>query len=50
MIDSAYACALYPIAAYQLTAAALRAAFTPAVGDERAPTREQPGQEKEGPR
>lgn len=50
MIDIAYACALYPYAGYQLTAAALRAALTAAVGDKRDQTREPLAQEKEGPR
>lgn len=48
MIDIAYACALYPIAGYQLTAAALRAALTAAVGDKRDQTREPLAQEQEG--
>ncbi|MCQ8833781.1 hypothetical protein [Streptomyces malaysiensis] len=50
MIDIAYACALYPLAAYQLTAAALRAALTSAASDQRDPTRERFRQEKEDPR
>lgn len=50
MIDIAYACALYPLAAYQLTTAALRAALTTAAGDQRAPTRERLRQEEEDPR
>ncbi|MDG9709711.1 hypothetical protein [Streptomyces sp. DH10] len=50
MIDIAYACALYPIAGYQLTAAALRAALTAAVGDKRDQIREPLAKEKEGPR
>ncbi|MGP3950949.1 hypothetical protein [Streptomyces sp. 7N604] len=47
MIDIAYACALYPLAGYQLTTAALRAAVTAAVGDRRDQTREPLVQEKE---
>jgi hypothetical protein len=48
VIDIAYACALYPIAGYQLTTAALRAALTAAVGDNRDQTSEPLAQEKEG--
>lgn len=46
MIDIAYACALYPLAGYQLTAAALRKALTAAVGDKRERTCEPLAQEK----
>ncbi|TLQ38736.1 hypothetical protein [Streptomyces marianii] len=35
MKDIAYACALYPLAGYQLTAATLRAALTAAAADSR---------------
>ncbi|MET7693901.1 hypothetical protein ABZT06_39050 [Streptomyces sp. NPDC005483] len=49
MIHIAYACALYPIAGYQLTAAALRAALTAAVGDKRAQDQDPLAQEKERP-
>ena len=46
MIDIAYACALYPLAGFQLTTAALRAALTAAAGDKRDRTREPCAQEK----
>ncbi|MFG2681232.1 hypothetical protein [Streptomyces sp. NPDC048392] len=49
MIDIAYACALYPIAGYQLTAAALRAALTAAVGHKHAQTHDPLAHEKERP-
>ncbi|MEH0572811.1 MULTISPECIES: hypothetical protein [Streptomyces] len=49
MIHIAYACALYPIAGYQLTAAALRAALTAAVGDKRPQNKDPLAQEKDRP-
>jgi hypothetical protein len=39
-MDIAYACALYPLASYQFTAAVLRAALTAAAGGQRSQTRE----------
>ncbi len=49
MIDIAYACALYPMAGYQLTAAALRAALTAVAGEKRDQSSEPLAQEEGGP-